>query len=85
MGIESDSDDSLVMAFQFMELSTKLAGGTNYADTDILLDTGSTVSVFNNKKMLLNLRKSEKTLRAFSNGGFQDSKTVGTFPGMFDV
>ena len=35
--------------------------------------------------MLLNLRKSKKTLRAFSNGGFQDSKTVDTFPGMFDV
>ena len=24
-------------------------------------------------------------MRAFSNGGFRDSKTVGTFPGMFNV
>ena len=35
--------------------------------------------------MLLNVRKSNRVLRAYSNGGFQDSDTVGDFPGMFTV
>ena len=37
------------------------------------------------EKMLINIRKSKKTLRAYSNGGFQDSDTEGDFPGMFKV
>ena len=35
--------------------------------------------------MLLNIRKSEKTMRAYSNGGHQDTNQVGDFPGMFTV
>ena len=70
-----------------MGLAAKLASknGGNYSDTDILLDTGSTMSVFKNKKMLLNVRKSKKVLRAYSNGGYQDSQNVGDVPGMFPV
>ena len=68
-----------------MGLADKLASNGNYSDTDILLDTGSTMSVFKNKKMLLNVRKSKRVLRAYSNGGFQDSDTEGDFPGMFTV
>ena len=81
----SDSEDSLVVAFQYMGLSTNLSQYGKYTDTDILLDTGSTTSVFNNKKMLLNVRKSKKNLRAYSNGGSQDSNLEGDFPGMFKV
>ena len=81
----SGDNDLLVMAFQFMGLVTKLAASGSYTDTEILLDTGSTMSVFKNKDMLLNLRRSKKTLRAFSNGGSQDSIYEGDFPGMFKV
>ena len=81
----SESDDFLVVAFQYMRLSSNLAKCGKYTDTDILLDTGSTMSVFNNKKMLLNVRKSQKTLRAYSNGGSQDSNFEGDSPGTFKV
>ena len=56
-----------------------------YMDTDILIDTGSTTSVFKNPRMLLNIKRSERTLRSHSNGGSQDSNWVGYFPGMFKV
>ena len=71
------------MAFQFMGLAGKLASSGSYFDTDTLLDTGSTMSVFKNKKMLLNVRRSKRALRAYSNGGFQDLDTEGDFPEMF--
>ena len=72
-------------SFQFMTSTVNFNKGVNYSDTDILLDTGSTTSVFNNKKMLLNVRRSKKTLRAYSNGGCQESNLEGDFPGMFKV
>ena len=85
-GEESDeSDGSLIMSFQLMEIRDKFIKSGGYRDTDILLDTGSTMSVFNNPKMLVNIRKSEKTMRAYSNGGYQDTNQVGDFPGMFTV
>ena len=46
----------------------------------ILLDSQSTISVFNNKSMLTNLRPSGHVIRAITNGGFQDSDTLGDFP-----
>ena len=82
---DTSDDDSLVVAFQYMGLAANLANSGKYSDTDILLDTGSTMSVFKNKKMLLNVRKSRRVLRAYSNSGFQDSNTVGDFPGIFTV
>ena len=39
-----------MVAFQFMGLATNLASSGKYSDTDILLDIGSTMSVFKNKK-----------------------------------
>ena len=39
-----------MVAFQFMELAANLASSGKYSDTDTLLDTGSTMSVFKNKK-----------------------------------
>ena len=45
----------------------------SYADTDILIDTGSTTSVFKNPRTLLNIRRSERTIRSHSNEGSQDS------------
>ena len=46
----SGSDnDSLVMSFKFMGLATNLAHSGNYSGMNILLDTGSTMSVFKEK------------------------------------
>ena len=51
----------------------------------ILLDSQSTISVFRNLNMLTNLRESERTLRAITNGGHQDSNMVGDFPNLGEV
>ena len=51
----------------------------------ILLDTQSTVSVFNNEQYLTNIRESKGILRAITNGGFQDSHQVGEFPNLGTV
>ena len=69
-------------SFQFMTSTINLNKGVNYSDTDILLDICSTTSVFNNKKMLLNVGRSKKTLRAYLNGGYQESNLEGDIPGM---
>ena len=42
----------------------------------ILIDTGSTVSVFKNKDMLKNMRKESHTMRALTNGGHQVEDSV---------
>ena len=51
----------------------------------ILLDSQSTISVFRNPKMLKNIRRSEHTLRAITNGGYQDSDLVGDFANLGEV
>ena len=85
-GEESDNSNKLlIMPFQFMCVNEKFSRSGGYHGTDILIDTGSTMSIFNNPKMLLNIRKSKKTMRAYSNGGHQDSNQVGNFPGLFTV
>ena len=68
-----------------MEIKDTFANSGNYKDTYILLDTGSTASVFNNPRMLINIRGSKNTMRAYSNGGHQDTDKVGYFSGMFQV
>ena len=56
-----------------------------YQDMDILLDTGSIFSVFKNRDMLFNVRNSNRFLKAFTNGGRQDSDKVADLPGFFTV
>ena len=51
----------------------------------ILLDSQSTISVFNNPSMLTNIRPSGHTLRAVTNGGFQESTLIGDFPNLGPV
>ena len=51
----------------------------------ILIDTGSTCSVFNNRNMVLNIRKSKRVLRAKTNGGYQDTTHMADLPGFFPV
>ena len=56
-----------------------------YNESNILIDTGSTLSVFNNSKMLINIRRSRTRMRAYTNDGYQDSVYKGDFPGFFTV
>ena len=58
---------------------------TKEPSLDILLDTGSTCSVFNNNKMLINIRGAKKRLVAKTNGGPQVSNMEGELPGFFTV
>jgi hypothetical protein len=46
----------------------------------VLLNSQSTVSVFNNPAMLKNLRKASTPLKVFTNGGCQDSHLLGNIP-----
>ena len=59
--------------------------GQQYEDTNILLDKGSTFSVFKNHEMVLNIRKSPHVLKAHTNGGRQDSVQMADVPGFFTV
>jgi hypothetical protein len=51
----------------------------------ILFDSQSTISVFHNPDMLTNIRPSDRTLRATTNGGFLDSNLIGDFPNLGPV
>jgi hypothetical protein len=51
----------------------------------ILLDSQSTISVFRNPDFLKNVRESGHVLRAFTNGGHQDSHLIGDFPNLGPV
>ena len=46
----------------------------------LLIDSQSTMSVFNNKNMLHNVRQSPHVIRALTNGGHQDSNMIGDYP-----
>ena len=53
--------------------------------TWILLDSQSTVSVFKNRELLSNIRKSPTSLRVYTNGGTQTSTEIGTLAHFGDV
>jgi len=79
---ESNEGDDLLIGFTH----NTLEGGETQVDKhSILIDTGSNCSVFNNTEYLTNIRKSNRTLRAFTNGGFQDSTQMGHLDGFFKV
>ena len=61
------------------------AGGAGIDPEWILLDSQSTISVFNNPNMLKNIRRSSRTLRAITNGGHQDSTLIGDFGNLGEV
>ena len=71
-----------------IEIAFTYAHDTDCRDHDnlsILIDTGSNCSVFNYKKILLDIYKSPYTLRAYTNDRYQESTEQGTLPGFFDV
>ena len=75
--------DAGTTLFQF---AYNLAQHKHYIDPNwILLDSQSTISVFNNPKMLSNIRDSGRVLWALTNGGHQDSSQIGDFPNLGPV
>ena len=70
-GFTSESDDESVIVSFIHSMNSDIAGQEVENDTkpstDILLDTGSTCSVFKNKKMLINVRKAKRKLVANMN------------------
>ena len=82
-GLEFDhtEDEEDALGFNFMHQQEI----NSLPNTSVLIDTGSTVSVFKNKEVLRNITKSATALRAHTNGGFQDSVLQGHLPGFFKV
>ena len=74
-------DEGDRLGFNFMQRKDI----TSLPDTSVLIDTGSTISVFKNKEVLMNITKSASSLRAHTNGGYQDSTLQGYLPGFFKV
>ena len=60
-------------------------GHTGIDPSWILLDSQSTISVFQNADMLRNIRPSDHVHRAVTNGSFQESTLVGDFPNLGEV
>ena len=79
----STTGTTLVQYAFMMAQSNTVTGGID--PSWILLDSQSTISVFNNRDMLTNVRRSPHVLRAITNGGFQDSNMIGEFPNLGDV
>ena len=87
--VNSDNEainGSAFVHFQWMQITLNQQNdvkSTAYKDTDVLINTGSTLSVFKNHKMLLNTHQSPKLLKAFTNGGKQVSEFMGDLPVFF--
>ena len=77
--LEGQDGEEDIVHFTWNQI--KVDNGLKYKDTDILIDTGSTFLVFKNTQMLLNIRESEREMKAYTNGGRQDSTLVGDLPG----
>ena len=76
------SDKLVIMTFQYLQINSNKAIKSRKLNKDrVLIDTGSTCSVYNWKKMIINVKKSEKTLRENTNGGHQDSNLEGELSG----
>ena len=88
-GFTSESDDESVIFSFIHAMNSDIAGQEVEKDTkpltDILLDTGFTCSVFNNEKMLINVRKAKRKLVVNMNGGPHISNMEGELPGFFTV
>jgi hypothetical protein len=79
---DSDSDyDSICAEFTFAQ---RISGQNEYKDS-ILIDSGSSCSVFCDKSLLTNIRTSDKQLNVITNGGPQISTKCGDFFKFFEV
>ena len=81
--MQMTQDDAEIVYFSWNMMRN--GKGQQYKDTDILLDIGSTFSVFKTPEMVLNIKDSPHTLKAYANGGRQDSVQVADVLGFFKV
>ena len=60
--VESESDnESIITTFQYLKINNnKAVKSGKLSNYSVLLDTGSTYSVFNYKNMIVNIQKSDK-------------------------
>jgi hypothetical protein len=80
---DSDSDDgSLTHDFTFAHQFHEDNASYHHK---ILIDSGSSCSVFCDKSLLTNIRPSDEPLTAYTNGGTQESNFCGDFGGFFKV
>ena len=76
------NDNSIIMTFQYLRINNNKAVKSGKLNKDsVLIDTGSTCSVFNCKKIIANIQRINKTLRAYTDGGYHDSNLMGELPG----
>ena len=83
MQLEQDDSIEDIVHFSWTQINNN--NDNKYKDTDILIDTGSTFSVLKNPQMILNIKESERKMKAYTNGGRQDFTLVGDLPGFFRV
>ena len=83
--MQLDQDDRTEDTVHFSWTQVNNNEDNKYKDTDILIDTGSTFSVFKTPHMLLNIKESKGKMKAYTNGGRQDSTLVGELLGFFRV
>ena len=68
---DTDSSDESVLITYYNHMTEE----NKYEDTAILLDTGSTVSVFKNRKMLTDIQETDVTMKALTNEGIKKRTT----------
>ena len=91
----TEENNEYLSEFSFLHIDQQAPGAFTFAqaaapiniipNTWILLDSQSTVSVFKNRALLTNVRKSDKTLRVHTNGGTQLSTEMGHVKNFGDV
>ena len=78
--LDNESDDGVIVDFIFNQSVRKTDKGVVRDTTNLLIDTGSTLSCLNNPKMLIRVRKSERPIRGYSNGGETTTEYEGDMP-----
>jgi hypothetical protein len=83
-------EEDYVSEFTFLNVLEDFTFHQNVTRTGIpsswiLLDSQSTVSVFNNARLLSNIRPSPRKLRVLTNGGTQTSTQMGTVTNFGDI
>ena len=82
---DEDANTPYISEFSFIQKHGEPSNYSIIPNTWILLDSQSTVSVFNNYKLLSNIRDSNCTLKVHTNGGTQISTQLGTVNNFGDV
>ena len=73
-------DESVIMDFQLL-----MDDNGAHDDMSILIDTRSTLSVMKTPKMVVNIRKSEKVMKAEANDGTPESRLNAFLLGFFEL